>query len=86
MRKKRKYLRFNDLKERGTVRSWAQLRNMIDKYGFPVGRKFGPNTRVFDENEVEMWENARPVETKPGPVVKPRGRPRKVALTGTEAS
>jgi hypothetical protein len=80
------YLRFRDLKKRGTVKSWPQLRNMIEKYGFPAGKKFGPNTRVFDEHEVEMWENARPVETKPGPIVNPRGRPRKVALSGAEAS
>jgi hypothetical protein len=78
----RKWLRFADLVERGTVRNWPQLKNLQTKQGFPLGRKFGGNTRVFSEAEVEDWENSRPTEPKPCPEAKvlPRrkpGRPRK---------
>jgi hypothetical protein len=63
-----KLLRFADLRERGVVDSWAQLRRLVDHCGFPRGRMLSPNQRVWDEAELDEWFAARPVE---GP--EPRG-------------
>jgi len=73
------FVRFRDLKARGIADSWAQLDNLIKKYGFPPGRLLGPATRVWDlEEEIEPWLASRPVE---GPALRGaakarRGRPR----------
>jgi hypothetical protein len=65
----KRWLRFADLKARGTVKSWAQLRRLIELYGFPAGRMLSPNCRAWsEEDEIEPWENSRPVA---GP--EPRG-------------
>ena len=32
-------LRFRDLKARGIVDNWVQLRRLINLYGFPAGKK-----------------------------------------------
>ena len=37
-----KLLRFRDLKDRGVVDSWAQLRRLIDHCEFPTGRMLSP--------------------------------------------
>jgi hypothetical protein len=59
------FVRFRDLKARGIADSWAQLDNLIKKYGFPPGRLLGPATRVWDlEEEIEPCR------------LPPRGRPR----------
>ena len=42
------FVRFRDLKARGIADSWAQLDNLIKKYGFPPGRLLGPASRVWD--------------------------------------
>jgi hypothetical protein len=63
-----KLLRFADLRERGVVDSWAQLRRLIDHCGFPQGRMLSPNQRTWDEAEIDAWYAARPTE---GP--EPRG-------------
>jgi hypothetical protein len=69
------WLRFRDLQERRIVDSWAQLRNLIQKQDFPPGRMFGPNTRVWDEeNEIEPWLASRPIA---GP--EPRGAAKRKA-------
>jgi hypothetical protein len=62
-----KYLRFADLKERGIVASWAQLRNMVGKYGFPPGVKLTPNIRAWAETEVDGWLASRPGDRKQWP-------------------
>ena len=63
------FVRFRDLKARGIADSWAQLDNLINKYGFPPGRMLGPATRVWDlEEEIEPWLAARPMAGPP-----PRG-------------
>ena len=46
------YIRFRDLKERGIVDSWPQLKFMIDNYGFPAGRLASPQVRIWSEDEV----------------------------------
>ena len=53
-------LRFADLRERGIVANWVTLRNWIAREGFPPGRKLGPNTRAWTEDEVAAWLNSRP--------------------------
>ena len=55
-----KFLRFRDLKERGIVSSWTQLIRLINLHGFPVGRYFGVNSRVWTEDEVNAWISSRP--------------------------
>ena len=37
-----KLLRYADLNDRQIVKSRAQLKNLIEKYGFPPGRMLGP--------------------------------------------
>jgi hypothetical protein len=54
-----KLLRFADLKDRGIVRNWAQLRRLQDVEGFPPGFMLSQNTRVWDEPEVEAWLASR---------------------------
>lgn len=59
------FIRFRDLKVRGVVNSWPQLKNLIDRYGFPSGRLTSPQIRVWTEDEVAEWLASRPIE--PGP-------------------
>jgi predicted DNA-binding transcriptional regulator AlpA len=61
-------LRFADLKASGIVQSWPQLKNLVEKAGFPPGRMLSSNCRTWDEEEVDAWYRTRPVE---GP--EPRG-------------
>jgi hypothetical protein len=81
-------LRFRDLQERGIVSSWAQLRNLIGKYGFPPGHMLSPNCCVWDEeDEVEPWLASRPTAGPPprGAAKAGRGRPRKAENTPAHA-
>jgi len=61
------FLRYKDLKKRGIVKSWPMLRRWIKLYNFPEGRKLGPNTRVWTEEELEAWLATRPTDKKPAP-------------------
>jgi len=54
--------RFYDLRERGIVRSWPQLRRLQVAYGFPLGRLISPNTRTWLASEIDEWIATRPVE------------------------
>jgi predicted DNA-binding transcriptional regulator AlpA len=58
------YLRFRDLQARGIIASWPILRRRVDHDGFPSGRKTGPNTRIWTEDEVNAWIASRPTERK----------------------
>ena len=60
-------LRFRDLKSRGIVSNRVTLQAWIKEYQFPSGRLAGPNTRLWDETEVQAWLEARPTQTKPAP-------------------
>jgi hypothetical protein len=71
------YLRYADLKARGIVNNPVNLKNWIQKYGFPPGQMIGPNTRVWADTDVEAWLASRPTAKKPVP--KSPGRPRKAA-------
>ncbi|MGB8568684.1 MAG: transcriptional regulator [Pseudolabrys sp.] len=59
-REPRRLIRFRDLRERGIVSNWPQLRRLVDTCGFPSGRYLGPNTRAWTEAEVDKWLAARP--------------------------
>ena len=57
-------LRYRDLKARGFVNSRAQLKQMIDKYGFPAGKMLSPNCRTWTEAEVLAYYESRPSDRK----------------------
>ena len=48
-----KLLRYSDLVERGIFNNRATLYRWIKEGRFPPGRKLGPNTRTWTEDEVE---------------------------------
>ena len=75
-----KFLRFCDLQEAGIVASWPMLSRRVERDGFPPGRKLGPNTRVWTEQEVRAWLDSRPTARKPPPL---RHGPRKDATATT---
>lgn len=54
-------LRFADLRERGIVKSWPQLKRMQEDHGFPPGRMLSPNVRIWTEDEIEKFIDLRPV-------------------------
>ena len=55
-------LRFRDLRARGIVHSWVQLRRLQVAYGFPLGRLISPNTRIWLASEIDDWIVTRPVK------------------------
>ena len=59
------FIRFHDLYERGIAKSWPQLKNLQDKYGFPKGRLIGGNTRAWSEEEIAAWLESRPTDSVP---------------------
>jgi len=63
-------LRFRDLKARNIVTNWVTLNNWINNEGFPPGRLVGPNTRLWDESDVEAWIESRPAGRKPSPAIR----------------
>ena len=59
-------LRFRDLKERGIVNTWPQLKRLQELHGFPPGKMLSPNTRAWIESEINAWIESRPNEnTRP---------------------
>jgi hypothetical protein len=60
----RRLLRFRDLKQRGYVDNWAQLKRLQERYGFPQGRMFSPNVRTWTDEELEEYYASRPVENE----------------------
>ena len=75
----KKWLRFSDLKARGLVNSWPALINKIRTQGFPPGRMLGPNTRAWTEDEIEAFEESRPIagQAPRGAARVAKGRPPK---------
>jgi predicted DNA-binding transcriptional regulator AlpA len=59
------FIRFHDLYERGIAKSWLQLKNLQDKYGFPKGRLIGANTRAWTEEEIAARIESRPTDSVP---------------------
>ena len=56
-------LRFRDLKARGIVRDWVQVKNLTDNYAFPKAIYLSANVRAWRESEIDKWIASRP-ETK----------------------
>jgi predicted DNA-binding transcriptional regulator AlpA len=82
----RKRLRYADLERLGIVSNRVTLKNWIRDRGFPLGQLTGPNSRTWDEAEVQEWLDSRPTAPKPAPAVKGhRGRPRKAEPAAVEA-
>jgi predicted DNA-binding transcriptional regulator AlpA len=54
-------LRFNDLRDRQIVNNRTTLYRWIARDNFPRGRLIGPNTRIWTEEEINSWLQARPV-------------------------
>ncbi len=62
----RDWLSFDDLQAMGVVSNWQTLADWQEKYGFPSGRLFGPNTRRWNrQHEIEPWLQSRPTATPP---------------------
>jgi predicted DNA-binding transcriptional regulator AlpA len=83
-----KRVRYADLVALGIVNNRATLANWIKDRGFPAGQLTGPNSRTWDEGEVQSWLDSRPITPKPIPPAGPgkrRGRPRKAERDGAEA-
>ena len=59
------WLRFSHLQARNIVGSWAQLRRLQEKHGFPAGRMISPNIRIWSEEEIDAYIAACPVEGPP---------------------
>ena len=55
-------LRFRDLRARGIVKNWPQLKHLKKKHNFPPGQLLTPYCRIWDEDEIEAWLATRPVE------------------------
>ena len=54
------FLRFKNLKQRRIVENWPQLKRLVERHNFPPGRLLGLNTRVWAEDEIDRWLDARP--------------------------
>jgi predicted DNA-binding transcriptional regulator AlpA len=61
-------LRYADLKARGVVSSRQQLKNLVEKYGFPPGRLLSANTRVWTDEEYAAWLDSRPTKGAKAPL------------------
>jgi hypothetical protein len=57
--KRRRFLRFKQLKEMGIVGDYQTLEDLVEKHGMPAGFKLSHKVLLFDEDEVLAW-----VETK----------------------
>ena len=62
-----KFVRYADLKARKIVNNRQTLANWTRDEGFPPGRLLGPNTRVWTEEEVAEWFDARPATNNRNP-------------------
>jgi predicted DNA-binding transcriptional regulator AlpA len=59
-----KLIRYSDLVKKGVVNSRMTLKRLIDAQDFPTGRLITPNSRAWDEEEVDAWIAARPTARK----------------------
>lgn len=50
------YLRFTDLQKKKIVNNWTTLQRWIKAGHFPPGRKIGPNSRAWTEDEVAEYQ------------------------------
>ena len=61
--KVRKLLRFPDLETVAGIKNWVALKRAIDTQGFPPGFYISPNRRVWFEDVVQAWVEARAAAT-----------------------
>jgi|RhiMethySRZTD1v2_1073278.scaffolds.fasta_scaffold2847803_1 predicted DNA-binding transcriptional regulator AlpA len=66
------FLRFNELKARGIVDSWAQLARLQEANGFPAGRLLGSRIRAWTEEEIASWLENRPTAKQVPPPRRPK--------------
>ncbi len=57
-----KFLRYKDLKARGTFRSRMTVHRAIKSGAFSPGRMLSPNVRAWTDEEVTAYENSRPTK------------------------
>jgi predicted DNA-binding transcriptional regulator AlpA len=57
----RRFLRFRQLRQMGVVGDWITLLDYIERLGFPPGYKLSHKVRVWDEQSVLDWIEARRV-------------------------
>jgi Prophage CP4-57 regulatory protein (AlpA) len=57
-----KFLGYIDLVEAGIINNRVTLNRLIKTQQFPPGRLLGPNTRAWEEKEIELWLASRPVK------------------------
>jgi predicted DNA-binding transcriptional regulator AlpA len=57
-------IRYTDLVAKGVVNSRMTLKRLIDNQDFPPGILVTPNSRAWDESEVDTWIAARPAARK----------------------
>jgi predicted DNA-binding transcriptional regulator AlpA len=53
--KRRRFLRFKQLKEMGIVGDYQTLEDLVEKHGMPRGFKLSHKVLLFDEDEVLAW-------------------------------
>ena len=83
--------RFSDLRARGLVNSRAQLKLMVELYGFPPGKMLTPNARVWVADEVIAYYESRTSELKDVSFLhrndaKPKGRRGRPSKSRRDAS
>ena len=54
------HVRYEDLHRANIVNSWPQLKNLIQKRGFPAGQMIGAHTRAWRLDHVLQWLDAQP--------------------------
>ena len=60
-----KLIRYTDLVAKRIVNSRMTLKRLIDNQGFPAGVLVTPNSRAWNEEEVDVWIAGRPSARKP---------------------
>jgi hypothetical protein len=73
--------RYRDLKARGIVTSWVQLKRMIEFYGFPPGKMLTPNCRTWTDQEIDAYYASRPVT---GPELRGIAKRRRASKAATQ--
>jgi predicted DNA-binding transcriptional regulator AlpA len=58
------FVRFNDLRRAGVARTRKQIKQLVERHGFPSGILLSPNVRAWRVAEIKTWLRDRPVERK----------------------
>ena len=83
----RKLLTFPDLASSAGIKNWPALRRAIERDGFDPGFYISPNRRVWFEDVVTAWVEARALQTVGHkPPLKGEVKPRVEAKAAREAA